>query len=133
VINAVLLRPLPYPDPDRLVGVWHTAAGLNADEVNASPGTYFTYREEGRTFQDTGLWRDDSVSVTGLAEPEQVPALDVTDGLLSILGVQPMLGRGFTRKDDTSGSPETAIGNGNSVGTIRCSDAALSSMAKRGR
>lgn len=78
-------------------------------EVNASPATYFTFREENRTFQDTGLWRSDSVSVTGLAEPEQVDALEVTGGTLPILGVQPIRGRWFTRKDDSPGSPQTMM------------------------
>jgi len=109
VVNGVLLKPLPYPDPDRLVGVWQTALGINIPELNASPATYFTYREEGRTFKDIGIWQGDSVSVTGMAEPEQVDAVAVTDGVLPILGVQPVLGRWFTRKDDSPGTPDTVV------------------------
>jgi putative ABC transport system permease protein len=109
VVRGILLKPLPYPDPDQLVGVWETAPGLGWKEMNASPSTYFTFREESHTFADIGLWRGDSVSVTGLAEPEQVDGLDVTDGTLTILGVQPILGRRFTRKDDSPGSPATVM------------------------
>lgn len=109
VLNGVLLKPLPYPHPEQLVGVWETAPGVNFPEMNASPATYFTFREENQTFQDTGLWRTDSVSVTGLAEPEQVDALEVTDGTLPILGVRPVMGRWFTRKDDSPGSPQTVM------------------------
>jgi MacB-like periplasmic core domain len=109
VVNGVLWKALPYPDPAKLVGVWQTAPGLGIKELNASPATYFTYRDESRTFTDIGLWRSDSVSVTGIAEPEQVPALFVTDGTLPILGVQPTLGRWFSRKDDVPGNPETVI------------------------
>jgi predicted permease len=109
VANGVLLKPLPYSSPERLVSIWQTAPGLNIKEINASPATYLTYREEGRTFEDIGLWQRDSVSVTGIAEPEEVPCLSVTDGTLPILGIQPVLGRGFTRKDDSPGSPETVI------------------------
>jgi predicted permease len=109
VVNGVLLKPLPYPDPDRLVGVWETAPGLNIPELNASPATYYTYREEGQTFKDIGIWQGDSVSVTGMAEPEQVEAVAVSDGVLPILGVQPVLGRWFTRKDDSPGTPETVM------------------------
>lgn len=109
VLEGVLLQPLPYPNPDQLIGVWETAPGVGMPEVNASPATYFTFREENRTFQDTGLWRSDSVSVTGLAEPEQVDALEVTGGTLPILGVQPIRGRWFTRKDDSPGSPQTMM------------------------
>ena len=109
VLSGVLLKPLPYPHPEQVVGVWETAPGMGLQEVNASPATYFTFREEGQTFQDTGIWRTDSVSVTGLAEPEQVDSLEVTDGTLPILGVQPVRGRWFTRKDDSPGSPKTVM------------------------
>jgi putative ABC transport system permease protein len=54
VVNGILLKPLPYSEPERLVGVWHSAPGLNIDKLEASPSTYFTYREESRTFQDIG-------------------------------------------------------------------------------
>jgi predicted permease len=109
VLNGVLLKPLPYPEPDRLVAVWETAPGLNIRDLNASPSTYFTFRDESRTFQDIGLWRGDSVSVTGLTEPEQVDALFVTDGVLPVLGVRPVLGRWFSHKDDSPGSPRTVM------------------------
>lgn len=111
VVNGVLLKPLPYKDSDRLVAVWQTinGPGINMPEINASPATYFLYREEGRTFEDIGLWRLDPVTVTGLAEPERVLAFVVTDGALSVLGVTPVAGRSFTRKDDAPGSPETAL------------------------
>ncbi len=109
VLSGVLLRPLPYPDSDRLVGVWETAPGLGWQDADASPSTYFTFREESRTFQDIGLWRTDSVSVTGIGEPEQVDSLFVTDGTLPILGVRPIRGRWFTRQDDSPGSPKTVM------------------------
>ena len=66
VINGVLLKPLPYPDPERLVSVWQTAPGIGITDLNASPSDYFTFREENRTFQHFGIWTNDSVSVTGL-------------------------------------------------------------------
>src|SRR5467141_5202780 len=66
VLEGVLLKPLPYPHSEELVGVWHTAPGLNIPELNMSPSNYFIYREQGRTFQDIGLYSGDSVSVTGL-------------------------------------------------------------------
>jgi predicted permease len=109
VLESVLLKPLPYPKPDELVGVWHTAAGLNIDNLNMSPSDYFIYREQGQTFQDIGLYQGDSVSITGTAEPEQVEALDVTDATLPLLGIPPMLGRTFTKQDDLPGAPDTVI------------------------
>src|SRR3954470_21675593 len=91
VIDGILLKPLPYADPSRLVGVWHTAAGLNIKELNASPSNYFTYREQSRTFEDIGLYNFGSASVTQIGDPEQVQTLWVTDGTLPILGVKPLL------------------------------------------
>ena len=109
VIEGVLLKPLPYPRPEELVGVWHTAKGLNIDELNIAPSLYFTYREQGRTFQEIGIWRGGTASVTGLVEPEQVDILEVTDGTLPALGIQPILGRWFSRQDDSPKSPETVL------------------------
>jgi putative ABC transport system permease protein len=109
VVNAVLLKPLPYPNSDRLVGVWETAPGLNIKDLNASPSTYFTFREENRSFEDIGNWRRDTATITGLGEPEQVDALEVTDGTFPVLGVQPALGRSFSKQDDTPGGAKTVM------------------------
>ncbi len=109
VIDGVLLKPLPYPEAGRLVGVWETAPGINLKEVNASPSTYFTFREESRAFEDIGIWQRDSLSITGIGEPEHIEAVAVTDGVLPILGARPALGRLFSRRDDLPGSPGTAI------------------------
>jgi predicted permease len=109
VIEGVLLKPLPYPEPSRLVGVWHTAPAFNIPELNMAPSNYFVYREQNRTFEDLGLYQGDSVSVTGGAEPEHVSAVDVTDATLPILGIAPMLGRLFNRTDTAPESPDTVI------------------------
>jgi predicted permease len=109
VVHGILLKPLSYPQPERLVSVWQTAKGLNLGEINASPVTYFTYREEGRAFQDIGLWSGGTASVTGLAEPEQVQALYVTDGVLPLLGVPAARGRFFLRQEDSPRAPRTVI------------------------
>ena len=111
VVNAVLIRPLPYPDPDRLVGVWHSAQfqGITSNNVRLSSTMYLTYREHAETFEDFGLWRSTRASVTGLGEPEQVPALAVTYGTLPAIGVPPAIGRWFSAADDSAGTPETVI------------------------
>jgi predicted permease len=105
VVRGVLLKPLPFQDPDRLVGVWHTAPGLGFPLVNQGPATYFTYRETATTFEEIGLWDGASVSVTGSGEPERVQALLVTDGTLGVLRVNPFLGRRFTKDDDVHNAP----------------------------
>ena len=109
VVQGVLLKPLPYPHSEQIVAIDHSAPGINLPSAGAAPFLYFTYREQGRTFQDVGLWNAGTVSVTGLAEPEEVPTLFVTDGVLPILGAQPQLGRLFTRTDAAAGSPETVV------------------------
>jgi putative ABC transport system permease protein len=109
VVQGVLLKPLPYPRPGELVSVRHTAPGIKLPDVPMAPSNYFTYRDESSTLQDLGMWTRDSVSVTGLAEPEQVDALNVTEETLPILGVQAILGRNFSAKDCQSGSPRTAM------------------------
>ncbi len=111
VINTVLIKPLPFPHADDLVGVWHVAPGVKGiqGDVNCSPTMYFTYRENSKTFQDFGIWQAGGASITGLAEPEQVRSISVTYGLLQALSVQPILGRWFSQEDDTPGTPETVI------------------------
>lgn len=108
VVNGVLLKPLPFADPDRLVGVWHLAPGILDGDLNQSPATYLTYRDEG-VFQDIGMWDNSAASVTGRGEPERVDALLVTDGTLPVVGVQPVMGRTFTGEDDAPGSAETVL------------------------
>ncbi len=109
VLEGVLLKPLPYDRPEELVGVWHTAAGLNIGDVNMAPSNYFIYREQGQSFRDIGVYQNDSLSVTGTGEPEQVSVLDVTEGVLPLLGVQPLIGRSFNHADDSPGNSDTAI------------------------
>src|SRR6266446_6860288 len=109
VLEGVLLKPLPYPHPEELITVAQKAPGINILELQAAPSMYFIYRDQNQSFKDIGMYGGDSVSVTGLAEPEQVRALLVTDGTLPILGVSPALGRLFSREDDLPGTPETVM------------------------
>jgi putative ABC transport system permease protein len=112
VVNGVLIKPLPYPTSEELIGVWHSAPGIpgfKEGTINITPTMYFTYRDEGRVFQDLGVWSSGGVTVTGLSEPEQVRSLNVTHGVLNALRVDPALGRWFSRDDDTPGAPETVI------------------------
>jgi predicted permease len=109
VVEGILLKPLPYSHADELVALDHTAFGDNIMHAGMAPFLYFTYREQNRTFEDVGMWDTDSVSVTGLAEPEQVSELDVTDAVLPLLRIQPILGRVFSRADDLPGSADTII------------------------
>jgi predicted permease len=109
VLEGVLLKPLPYSNPNELIGVWHTAPGINIPDLNMAPSNYFIYREQNHSFQDVGVYQRDAVTLTGVAEPERLDALRVTDGIIPLLGISPMLGRTFTRQDDSPAGPETVI------------------------
>jgi len=109
VVYGVLLKPLPFDEPDRLVGVWHTAPGMNQSQVSQGPAFHLTYRDENRAFENIGMWNSGSVTLTGAGEPERIPVLRVTDGVLPALRVRPLVGRLFNREDDSPRSPERAI------------------------
>ena len=109
VVNGIILKPLPYAQPETLVGVWHVAPGVLEGPLNQSAGTYFMYRDSAQSFQSFGLWSDGSATITGQGEPEQVDALTVTDGTLDVVGVRPALGRGITAEDDLPGGPDVVL------------------------
>lgn len=109
VVNGVILKPLPYPDAKSLVGAWLIAPGVMQGELQQSAGTYFMIRDSGQSFQDIGLWKNGSATITGHGEPEQIETLDVTDGTLPILGIRPALGRGFSKEDDLPKGPEVIL------------------------
>ena len=106
VINSVLLKALPFPEPNRLIGVWQSAPGVNIKDLNASLADYITYREESRTFADVALWNRRSMTVTEFADAERVDGIRVTFRLFPLLGVNPIIGRGFVEKDNDTKSPD---------------------------
>jgi predicted permease len=111
VVNGVLLRPLPYPEQDRLIEVVHEGPGVGIGRLYASAAIYFTYADHNRTFDGVGYWDWDKspVTVTGSGEPEAVQSLEVTHEVLALLGAEPIVGRRFAAADDLPGSPPTAM------------------------
>ena len=107
VVYGVLLKPLPFQDPERLVSLMHraTAPGISLGLVNHGPDTYLTYRDHQAMFEGIGAWETDDVTITGRSEPEYVEALNVTSATLPLLRVQPALGRFFGSEDDAPGGP----------------------------
>ena len=94
VVDGILLKPLPYPQPEQLVAVWlHApgAAGLAnfAEGLRLSPSMYFTFAEHSRTFQSIGVWISGTANVTGIAQPEEVHTTYISDGVLQTLYVMP--------------------------------------------
>jgi predicted permease len=109
VVNGVLLKPLSYPNPDRLIAVDHLSQQMGFKKMGISPSIYFVYRDQNTTLADIGAYNDDELDVTGSGAPEHVRVLDVTDGTLPLLGVSPVLGRLFTRQDDSPGAAQTVV------------------------
>jgi putative ABC transport system permease protein len=108
VVDGVLIKPLSYPNAGELVSIKHVAPGLNVSELRMSPTQYFTYRDEGRVFQQIGLYGDGGTTITGIGEPEQARLLAVTYDVPQALGVQPQLGRLFTEADTRLGGARFA-------------------------
>ncbi|HLK47429.1 MAG TPA: ABC transporter permease [Bryobacteraceae bacterium] len=111
VVNSVLLRPLRYPHSEQLVALHQDAPGAaglanSTDGLNLSPSMYFTYAEHNRTFQALGVWTQGTANVTGLAEPEQVRTVSVSDGVLEALGVPATAGRRLVSADQVPVAPE---------------------------
>ncbi len=99
VINSVLLRPLPYADPDRLVVVGTEAAEMGDGNLTASSGEFRDFAERATTIDDVAaVWAIDANLTSGI-EPERIRAVLTTWNLFTILGVSPMLGRDFTSQD----------------------------------
>ena len=107
VVNAVLLRPLPWSEPDRTVMIWSRWTAF--DKTWVSDGEVNDYRRQSRTLADVAAWSDVYVNLTGDGEPERVASGQVTANLLSVLGVAPVRGRGFTPQEDAPNGPNVVI------------------------
>jgi len=111
VVDGVLLKPLPYPKPNELVAIWQSAPGaqFNGGRLPTSASMFFTYAEQNRVFQRLGVWTPATASITGIGDPEEVPTVLVSDGLLPTLGITPLLGRSFSAGDFEPGAAPTAL------------------------
>ncbi len=111
VVYAVLIRPLPYAKPEKLVGVFNSAAfsGLVIKEWPLSLEMYAAYKANARSFEEFGVWTSGAAAFTGAGAPEQVATVAMTHGVLRALGVRPYLGRWFVSADERQGAQKTAI------------------------
>jgi len=109
VVQSVLLKPLPYPHSDRLIGVWSKAPAIHIPKLNMAAFLYFIDREQNKTLQDIGMYDYNDFSLTGGVQPERVHGMEVTDGTLPLMGVKPAYGRLFTRQDDQPNAAKTVI------------------------
>lgn len=109
LVRVVLLQPLPYTDPDRLVMVWEDASEIGFPKNTPAPGNYNEWRAQNRSFSDMAATRAANASLTRDGPPEQVLGRAVTANFFSVLGVRPALGRPFAAGEDTRGANVVVI------------------------
>jgi len=109
VINGVLLKPLPYPEPDRLLFITSQFPTLGFDQFWVSAPEFVEFRERQRSFDDVGAYRAGAVNLGTSDQPRRVNSAIVTSELMPVLGVQPMRGRQFTRADTLPGAEDVAV------------------------
>jgi putative ABC transport system permease protein len=109
VVNAILLRPLPFKNPDRLVMVWMDNHKLGVDQDWHSYPNYVDYRDQNSTFEDIAAFNDRSFNLTGTGEPVRVVGSWSTVNLFPVLGVDPLHGRTFTAEEEEPGKDMVAL------------------------
>jgi putative ABC transport system permease protein len=107
VVNTVLLRPLPYPQPDRLTWWWESQPGLSQAPFSAAD--FLDYQSQNQSFAQLAVLRRLSFTLTGHGQAERVPGLVSSTNIFSLLGVQPILGRSFLSSEGTLGARRVAI------------------------
>ena len=103
IVNAVLLRSLPYPQPERLVVVWETERDNPAQNFIVAQPVYEDWRRETRSFSALGIWEFKTFNVAPEQNPQQVTGVRASASLFTVLGVPPALGRVFTPDEDAPG------------------------------
>jgi predicted permease len=98
VVNAVLLRPLPFKEPDRLMAIFETRLP-QFQEMSLSPGNFLDWKEQNTVFERLVAYRSASFNLIGTGDPQRLPGISVTEGFLALLGAQPRLGRDFSPEE----------------------------------
>jgi predicted permease len=109
VVDALMLRPLPYPQPDRLAAIWLHSPGIGIYRDWPSPGQYIDIRNENHSFEEMSISRLTSFTMTGHDQPQRVDGMRTSSGLLHMLGARPLLGRLLLPEEDKPGKPRVAI------------------------
>src|SRR5579864_1123957 len=109
VVETVLLRPLPYQQPDRLVIVSETSPGMSNDELGVSAGEYQDYRDRNRSFSQVAAYESAGFNLTGMGRPLRVNAAALSASAFPLLGISPELGRGFTPEEERYGSGSVVV------------------------
>ncbi len=109
VLNGVLLRPLDYPAPDRLVVAWESNQTLAQDRAQVSAATYLDWRNQTTTFESLAVWRYKGFTLKTDNDAERITSVDVSPVMFNVLGATPVLGRVFTPEEEQPGSAKTVV------------------------
>jgi len=109
LVNAVLLKPLPFPDSNRLVTLLETDKQAPVGGYVVAAPNFFDWERQATSFQGMALYESLALNLSGDGEPEQVAGLRTTHRLFEILGVTPLLGRGFVAEDDAGANERVAV------------------------
>ena len=109
VINGVILKPLPYPQPERLIFITSQFPGLGFDQFWVSAPEFLEFRERNRSFEEVGAYRAGAVNLGTADQPRRVDSAVITSELMPVLGVQPQRGRVFSRADTLPGAEDVGI------------------------
>ncbi|MBV9927382.1 MAG: ABC transporter permease [Acidobacteria bacterium] len=109
VVNTVLLRPLPYKEPERLVMVWEDNSKIGYPRDTPAPANYADWRDQNQVFEGMAATADQSFNLTGAGEPERFDGKRVSANFFSLLGVEPQLGRGFMPEEDLNGANRVVV------------------------
>jgi predicted permease len=109
VVDALMLRPLPYPQPERLAAIWLHSPGIGIFRDWPSPGQYIDIQNENHSFEEMSISRLTGFTLTGLDQPQRIDGMRTSSGLLHMLGARPLLGRVLLPEEDRPGKPQVAI------------------------
>jgi len=109
IVNGVILRPLPYPEPDRIVRLWEANLSRGWSTFSIAPGNLRDWRERNRSLELLGAYRSATAVFTGGARPETLPAYRVSEDYLRILGGEPVVGRGMDSEDTAEGAQPVVV------------------------
>lgn len=109
VVNAVLLKPLPFKDPDRLAIIWEEASFAGFPRNTPAPANYFDWKKQNQSFEDMAATSSTSFNLTGDGEPERVASYRVSANFFPLLGVQPIKGRLFSAEEEGGGANKVAL------------------------
>jgi putative ABC transport system permease protein len=109
VVNALLIKPLPFSDLDRIVAIWEKVPSRGMERNEVAVANYLDWRAQNNSFEQIGLYRGWSANLTGIQPPERLEGFLVSANFFAVVGMKPVIGRGFTADEDQPGKEPVAL------------------------